>query len=153
MQNRTLIYSKPNIGDGPPELRTISTFTFCIAWVHIWTRSFKFEFNHQFIPIERQWLVNKLTYHFWEKMLVETNVLPQRILRCRREREREASEWRRRCVSVTFSKSFHKKLPGCTPPSYTMLPQTISIDMLNILLKKTVEKMLPQMWQSYKKQQ
>ena len=33
MQNRVLIYSKPNIGDGPPppELRTNSTFMFCIA--------------------------------------------------------------------------------------------------------------------------
>ena len=33
MQNRVLIYSKPNIGYGPPppELRTNSTFMFCIA--------------------------------------------------------------------------------------------------------------------------
>ena len=151
MQNRTLIYSKPNIGDGPPELRTISTFTFCIAWVHIWTRSFKFEFNHQFIPIERQWLVNKLTYHFWEKMLVETNVLPQRILRCRREREKHRNGGDDVSASL-FPNLSIRSCPGGTPPSYTM-PQTISIDMLNILLKKTVEKMLPQMWQSYKKQQ
>ena len=45
---------------------------------------------------------------------METNAWPQRI--CRRRREREASEWIRRCVSVTFSRSFHKKLPGWHAP-------------------------------------
>ena len=125
MQNRALIYSKPNIGDGPPELRTNSTFKFCIARVHIWTKEIRC------LVLKIQSYGNCAEKRQTNRQLFKRIAAGNECCHSESEDAGERGRERHRNGGNDVSASLFpdvsiRSCPGGTPPSY-MMPQTISI--------------------------